>query len=152
MAKTESPAEIMTVKALAEQYPQQVRQIAQDVRDALIKEITEKTPQQLQADFPDLVKKLGVPVISGINPESGFLLDRDDPYAAGAARDYAKARKCQVQSLPGILPWGDPATTFAMKMYLLRARCGGDTKRAAAAVEAVTKHAGKQAAEILSKK
>jgi hypothetical protein len=153
VAKTDSDrtAEGLTVKALREQYPDQCREIADDARAATLAEIAGMNVHQIQEQFPDLVKKLSVPIISGMEPKAGFILERDDPYAEGVARDYAKARKCQVQILPAILPWTDPATAVAMRMYLLRARCSGDVKRTNAAVEAVKKYAPKMETDILGK-
>jgi len=70
--------------------------------------------------------------------EPGFLLDIEDPFAAGAARVYAKAKGKDTARLPIVLPFKDPASRAALDSYIQRAAGAGDAKRvklAAAALE-----------------
>ena len=69
----------------------------------------------------------------------GFLLDQGDPFAAGAARTYAAAKKMDPPRLPIVLPFRDPASRPALDSYIQRAAGGGDSERVKAAAEALNK-------------
>ena len=66
----------------------------------------------------------------------GFVLEHDDPFAAGVMRTYVKvtkARQVQRAVLPFVLPESDPASQVALKDYIVRAAGGGDKARAESA-------------------
>jgi len=151
MAESKTKPDGVTVEAVRKQYPEQCSEIAAAARAALLAEIEAMDVHEVQGTFPTLVKKLQVPIVKGMDPSSGFILALTDPFGEGAARDYAKARGCQVSSLPAILPWGDAATIVALKMYVIRAKGSGDAKRAEAALAAVKKYSSPDAAKILGK-
>ena len=75
----------------------------------------------------------------------GFSLGHTDPFAAGALRTYLKTTKTRQQQapvLPFVLPSSDPASTVALKSYIVRAGGAGDTERVKAATAALPKAKG----------
>ena len=151
MPDNKSKTDGITVEALRKQYPDQIAEISAAVRAEVTAEINVMNPHQLQEAYPGVVKKLQVPIIKDFTPASGFIVERDDPYGAGVAKDYAHARGCAIPGLPMILPWPDPATIVALKSYLVRAQGAGDSKRAQAVVEAWKKYSSRDVKELLGK-
>jgi hypothetical protein len=106
-----------------------------------------KTADDLRKKYPELVAEIeqaagnGAKVMEAVDMAAlkapGFLLDQDDPFAAGAARTYAAAKKMDPLRLPIVLPFKDPASKIALDSYIQRAAGGGDTERVKLASKAL---------------
>lgn len=128
-------SEIKTVQNLQNRYPD----LCSDCVAARDKEIDSMPVEEARSRFPELIKRLAVPVVSRLSSKEGFILAADDPYAAGVARFYAGLAKCAVPGLPTILPFKAKHSPSAIKQYIVRAAGAGDTARATAAQKALAK-------------
>jgi len=94
---------------------------------------------QLEKENAELKAEIKKPVVN----IKGFVLEADDPFAAGAMRVYVSStdtKHTQRAILPFVLPYNDkPATKKAIESYIVRADGGGDKARTAAAREALAK-------------
>lgn len=129
---------IDTVEDLEACYPQ----LVQAIRDEVVGQIGRCSAGQLKGHLPDLYQR----VVTDIKIKSaphlnvpGFLLEVDDPFAAGTLRAYQKEKRVGGLKLPYVLPYKDKVTRVALESYILRAAGGGDMERADAAREAVKK-------------
>jgi len=105
-----------------------------------------QTVEDLEACYPDLVSEIRDEVIEQIQKKSGpnlnvpgFLLEVDDPVAAGTLRAYRKLKGLSDLRLPYVLPFKDKATKAALDNYILRAEGSGNYERAEAAQKAMEK-------------
>ena len=91
-------------------------------------------PAETRKDLPQLAISI-----------KGFVLEADDPFAAGVMRSFLKVtldKDRQRPVLPFVLPEKDPATAGAIKDYIVRASGGGDKGRTEAAKKALKKLTG----------
>ena len=95
--------------------------------------------EELEKKNAELKAEIKKPVVN----IKGFVLEADDPFAAGSMRVYVsstKAKQTQRAILPFVLPYNDkPATKKALESYIVRADGGGDKAWTAAAREALAK-------------
>jgi hypothetical protein len=95
--------------------------------------------EALKAEVKELESALAQPEAVNVD---GFLLEYDDPFAAGVLRTYLKNTKIKViqrPMLPYVLPYKDPASVIAAKNYLVRAGGSGQTELVDAIVAAFKK-------------
>ena len=133
-----------TVEELEKDYPELVGQVRDSVKTENI-----KTAKLLEKKFPKLVKEIredeakkvreALDTRPGHLRVSGFLLEVDDPFAEGTARVFGRLKGIDAPALPCVLPFKDKHTAKALESYILRAGGGGETKRVAAAREALKK-------------
>ena len=131
-------AEIETVEDLEACYPQLVTEI----RDEVIEKIGKCSAGQLKGHMPELYERIVLEIQGKSGPNlnvPGFLLEVDDPVAAGTLRAYQKLKGIASLRLPYVLPYKDKATKDALENYILRANGCGDTKRAQVARKAMEK-------------
>lgn len=108
------------------------------------REIAALSVGQFKTTFAKLYAAIAAEVIGDIDSAAlkvkGFLLDYADPFAAGAARAYATAKKKETPyRLPMVLPFNDPDSKIAIASYIQRAGGAGDTERVKMAKEALEK-------------
>lgn len=131
-------AEIETVEDLEARYPELVSKIKDDV----VGKIRECSASQIKENLPDLYQRI-VEDVQGkgrVDPNvPGFLLDIEDPVAAGTLRTYQGLKGAGSLRLPFVLPYKDRETKAALENYILRANGCGDRKRAEAARKAMEK-------------
>jgi len=108
------------------------------------REIAALSVGQFKKTFGKLYEAIAADVAGDVDAASlkvkGFLLDHEDPFAAGAARAYAAAKKKETPfRLPIVLPFKDPDSKIALASYIQRAGGAGDTDRVKAAADALEK-------------
>ena len=108
------------------------------------REIADLSVGQFKKIFGKLYAAIAADVAGDVNAASlnvkGFLLDHEDPFADGAARAYAKAKKKETPCrLPFVLPFNDPDSRIAIASYIQRAGGAGDAERVKAATDALKK-------------
>jgi len=130
--------EIETVEELEQAYPDlvaEIRETADVIEDV----------KELEQAYPELIAQIKAAAIETVTARPaalsipGFLIDVDDPFGAGTARDWGRLKKGDPPRLPFVLPYKDPDTAEALDNYILRAAGGGDAKRATAAGTALAK-------------
>lgn len=95
--------------------------------------------EELKAENKKLETALAQPEAVNID---GFLLEYDDPFAAGVLRIFLKnteMKATQRPMLPFTLPYKDPASVIAAKNYLVRAGGSGQPELVDAIVAAFGK-------------
>lgn len=130
--------EIKTVEDLESLYPQ----LVSEVRDEVVHQVESCTADQARKNLPGLYKRIALDVQSKSRPDlkvPGFLLELDDPVAAGTLRTFQSLKGVDNLRLPCVLPFKDKNTKAALVNYITRADGCGDTKRANAAREAMEK-------------
>ena len=130
--------EIETVGALEICYPK----LVSAVRDEVIEQIGKCTLDQVKENMPDFYQRLVIAVQSKGAPDlnvPGFLLELDDPFAAGTLRTYQQLKKTDGLRLPFVLPYKDKVTNATLQNYILRAGGGGDNEKVKAARRAMEK-------------
>ncbi|MBA7613756.1 hypothetical protein ES703_21012 [subsurface metagenome] len=135
---TETATNIETAEDLEVAYPQ----LVQAVRDEVVEQIGRYTAGQLKGNLPELYERIVMEIQGKSGPNlnvPGFLLEVDDPVAAGTLRAYQRLKGVDRLNLPYVLPYKDKDTKAALENYILRAEGCCDTKRAAAAREAMKK-------------
>ena len=131
-------SEIKTVEELESLYPQLVGKI----KDDIVRQVGMCTAGQVKKNMPDLYERIVIEIQGRSGPDlnvPGFLLEVDDPVAAGTLRAYQREKGLTDLRLPYVLPYKDKKTKAALENYILRADGCGDTKRADAAREAMKK-------------
>lgn len=133
----------MTAEQLKVSFPELIEQIVFEAKTAAAEEIAGLTTARFKKTFPKLYARVaadatGVADIANLKVP-GFLLDIEDPFAAGAARVFAKEKKMDAPRLPIVLPFKDKASKVAIDSYIQRAGGGGDVERIKAASEALAK-------------
>ena len=129
---------IKTVEDLESCFPQLVTKI----RDDVVRQMEMCTAEQAKKNLPDLYQRIVMDIQGKSGPDlnvPGFLLEIDDPVAAGTLRAYQKSKGVDNLRLPHVLPYKDKKTKAALENYILRANGCGDTKRAEAARKAMEK-------------
>jgi len=125
------------VELFRDTFPGQEKNLA-----ALItREMAAADIDTFRAAFPEQIKKLaafqmGSNLRKGV---AGFLLEVDDPYAAGTLRTYERLSKKQGLKLPYVMPYKDKVTVEAINNYIIRASGGGDIERVKRATKALEK-------------
>lgn len=125
------------IDTLKKQNPAACELLAETVVNNVLKGIRGLSVAKFQQQFPDLYKsiaaELGAKVSANLNVD-GFLLDVDDPFAAGALRVYGQQIGIETLRLPFVLPKKEKkASAAALESYIVRAEGGVDKERAAAA-------------------
>jgi len=136
MGKQNKDEEIQTVEDLEAWYPELISKIKDDV----IGQIRKCSSDQIKENLPELYRRIAMDIQGRSGPDPnvpGFLLDIDDPVAAGTLREYQKLKGLDNLRLPYVLPYKDKATKAALENYILRANGCGDIKRAEEAREAM---------------
>ena len=131
-------AEIETVEELEIVYPK----LVSAVRDEVIVQIGKCSLSQVKTNMPDFYERIVAELQSRGGPNlnvPGFLLEINDPVAAGTLRAFKKLKGNDSLSLPCVLPFKDKATKAALENYILRADGCGDRKRAEAGRAAMKK-------------
>jgi len=131
-------AEIKTVEALEAYYPQ----LVSEIRDEVIEKIGKCTAKKVKENMPVLYERIVAELQSRGGPDlnvPGFLLEVQDPVAAGTLRLFKKKTGNDGLSLPCVLPYKNKATKAALENYILRADGCGDRKRAEAGRAAMKK-------------
>ena len=131
-------APIESVSDLEICYPQLVTEI----RDEVVTQIGKCTAKQVKANMPELYERIVAELQSRGGPDlnvPGFLLEVDDPVAAGTLRAYGRLKGFFDLRLPYVLPFKDKATKAALENYILRAEGSGNYERARAAHKAMEK-------------
>ena len=127
---------IETVEDLEACYPH----LVSEIRDEVIEKIGKCSAGQLKGHMPELYQRIVMDIQGKSGPNlnvPGFLLEVDDPVAAGTLRAFQKLKRVDGLRLPYVLPYKDKATRAALENYVLRAAGCGDTKRADAAIKAM---------------
>lgn len=135
-------AEIKTVEDLEACYPQLVTEIRDEVIDRVSAKLETLTAKQFKKDMPELYEKIVEEIQGRGGPNlnvPGFLLEIDDPVAAGTLRAYQRLKGLTDLRLPYVLPFKDKATKAALENYILRAEGSGNYERAEAAHKAMEK-------------
>ena len=130
--------EIKTVEDLEACYPELVSKIKDDV----VRQMEMCTAEQAKKNLPEFYERIAKDIQNKSGPDlnvPGFLLEVDDPVAAGTLRAYQREKGLTDLRLPYVLPYKDKATRTALANYILRANGCGDTKRAEAARKAMKK-------------
>ncbi|MFB0523926.1 MAG: hypothetical protein ACETVZ_00170 [Phycisphaerae bacterium] len=129
---------IETVEDLETLYPV----LVSEIRDEVVDKIGKCPAQEVKKNLPELYQRIVMEIQGKSGPDMsvpGFLLEVDDPVAAGTLRFYQKLKRVGDLRLPYVLPYKDKVTKQALENYILRAEGSGDTKRANAAREAMKK-------------
>ncbi len=132
-------AEFQTVEDLEACYPQ----LVSEIRDEVIEQVGKCSAKKMKENMPELYERIVAELQSKGGPNlnvPGFLLEIDDPVAAGTLRSYQKSKGIDNLRLPYVLPYKDKKKTkAALENYILRADGCGDRKRADAGREAMKK-------------
>jgi len=91
------------------------------------------TIDELKRLYPEQIRQIETAAAGGTASnlgEKGFLLEIDDPFAAGTLRAYQKLKGLDGLKLPYVLPQKDKQTPEVLANYILRAEGAGDTARA----------------------
>lgn len=134
-AETIEDLEKADAERFCDTFPEQERNMA-----ALIKrEMAAADIETFRKAFPGQVKKLAEQGSNVNLAVKGFLLDIDDPYAAGTLRNYQRISGEQGLRLPYVLPYKGKKTVEAINNYIVRASGAGDIERVKRANEALEK-------------
>ena len=131
-------SEIKTVEDLEACYPG----LVSEIRDEVVAQIGKCPIREVKTNLPELYQRIIMDVQSKSIPAlnvPGFLLEVNDPVAAGTLRAYRKLKGIEGLRLPFVLAFKDKSTKAALENYILRADGCGDTKRAQAARKAMEK-------------
>jgi len=131
-------AEIKTVEDLEAVYPQ----LVSEIRDEVVEQVGKCTAETVKKNMPELYERIVAALQSRGGPNlnvPGFLLEIDDPVAAGTLRAFKRLTGNDGLSLPCVLPFKDKSTKAALENYILRAEGSGDYERANAARGAMKK-------------
>lgn len=99
-------AEIQTVEELENLYPQ----LVSAVRDEVIMQIGKCSLGQVKKNMPDFYQRLVMEVQSKGGPNlnvPGFLLEFEDPFAAGTLARYGNLKGLDGLRLPFVLPFSE---------------------------------------------
>ena len=131
----------MTVEQFREQYPDFANWIA----ETTAADVAKLTVEQFRKSYPELYGRIADAAAKEAQSaakaklnKKGFVLDRNDPFAEGAVRDYNRLKKAD-ERVPFVLDLTDRTTPEILEKYIVRAAGGGDSKRAAAAGDALKK-------------
>ena len=119
--------------------------IVEQVKIELINELSELTAKQLAENIPDVYNKIKKQVTDELaaSPSSlkvpGFLIEKGDPFGEGVARIYGQLNSTEPPTVPFVVPFINKNAKAAIGNYILRAKGASDSKRAAAAEEALKK-------------
>ena len=130
--------EIKTVEDLEILYPQ----LVSEIRDEVIEQVEKCSAKALKENMPELYERILTDIQGRSGPNlnvPGFLLEIDDPVAAGTLRAYQRLKGLTDLRLPYVLPFKDKATKAALENYILRAEGSGNYERAEAAHKAMEK-------------
>ena len=99
-------SEIETVEELEIVYPK----LVSAVRDEVIVQISKCTLEQVKKNMPDFYQRLVMEVQSKGGPNlnvPGFLLELEDPFAAGTLEKYGNLKGLDGLRLPYVLPFNE---------------------------------------------
>lgn len=131
----------MTVEQFREQYPDFANWIA----ETAAADVAKLTVEQFRKSYPELYGRIADAAAKEAQSaakaklnKKGFVLDRNDPFAEGAMRDYNRLKKAD-ERVPFVLDLTDKTTPEILEKYIVRAAGGGDNKRAGAAADTLKK-------------